>query len=200
MTSFALTIWQARWSYFFVMIFAMVVPKILSVLRKPLFAATVFIIALLPIAEAWDHAFADEELARRAENKIEQLELRAISSQIDGAFIAPWWLSPALSYWSRQAAVGGSSHESIEGIVETAKFFETQNAKEAIQMIGKQNVRCIVVYDADRVAQNSALILGHALPPNAFCYLLDRRPSEVPPFLRLIIQTGRFKLFRVGKS
>ena len=200
MTSFALTIWQARWSYFFVMIFAMVVPKILSVLRKPLFAATVFIIALLPIAEAWDHAFADEELARRAERKIEHLELRAISSQIDGAFIAPWWLSPVLSYWSRQAAVGGSSHESIEGIVETAKFFETQNAEEAMQLIGRQNVRWVVAYDADRVAQNSALILDHVIPLNAFCYLLDRRPSEVPPFLRLIAQTGRFKLFRVGKS
>src|SRR5205807_7830645 len=141
----------ARWSYFFVMIFTMVVPQMLSVLRKPLIATTVFIIALFPIAQAWDHWFADEELAQRAENKIEQLELRAISSQIDGAFIAPWWLSPALSYWSRQAGVVGSSHESIEGIVETAKFFETQNAEEAIQIIGRQNVRCVVASDADRV-------------------------------------------------
>jgi len=30
--------------------------------------------------------------------------------------------------------------------------------------------------------------------------LLDRRPSEVPPFLRLIAQTGHFKLFRPEKS
>src|SRR5438128_9801785 len=109
-----------------------------------------------------------------------------MSSQIDGVFIAPWWLSPAISYWSRQASVGGSSHESIGGIVETAKFFETQNAEKAMQIIDQQNVRLIVAYDADRVAQNSALILGHALPQNAFCYLLDRRPSEAPQFLRLI--------------
>jgi MFS family permease len=200
MTAFALTIWQARWSYFFVMIFAMVVPEILSVLRKPAIAATIFIIALLPIMESWDHAFADKELARRAENKMEQLELRAISSQIDGAFIAPWWFSPALSYWSRRPGVGGSSHESIRGIVETAKFFETQDAEEARQIIVQHNVIWVVSYDADRMVQNSAQILGNPVPQNALSYLLDRRASEVPPFLRLIAQTGRFKLFRVKKS
>jgi len=199
-TGFALTIWQARWSYFFVMIFAMLVPQILSVLRKPLIAATVFTGALFPIAQAWDHAFADEELARRTETKIEQFELRAISSQIDGPFIAPWWFSPAVSYWSRQAGMGGSSHESIEGIVETAKFFEVQDAEETKQIIDRHNVTWIVSYDADRVAENSAQILGNPVPQNALCYLLDRRPIEVPTFLRLIAQTGHFKLFRVEKS
>ena len=199
-SAFALTIWQARWSYFFVLVFAMLVPQILSVLRKPLIAATVFSVALFPIAQAWDHAFADEELARRAEDRIEQLELRAISSQIDGVFIAPWWFSPALSYWSRHAGVGGSSHESIEGIVETARFLETPIAKEAMQIIDRHNVTWIVSYDADRVSQNSAQILGNPVPKNALCYLLDRRPSEVPTFLRLIAQTGHFKLFRAEKS
>jgi asparagine N-glycosylation enzyme membrane subunit Stt3 len=200
MTGFALTIWQARWSYFFVMVFAMLVPQILSVLRKPLIATMIFIVALFPIVQSWDHLFADEQLAQRAENKIEQLELRAMSSQIDGVFIAPWWFSPALSYWSRQAGVGGSSHESIGGIVETAKFFETQNAEVAKQILDRHNVNWIVSYDADWVAQNSAQILGNAVPKNALCYLLDRRASEVPPFLRLVAQTGHFKLFRTEKS
>jgi len=200
MSAFALTIWQARWSYFFVLVFAMLVPQILSVLRKPLIAATVFTVALFPIAQAWDRAFADEELARRTETKIEQFELRAISSQIDGPFIAPWWFSPAVSYWSRQAGVGGSSHESIQGIVETANFFEAQDAEKAIQIIDRHDVTWIVSYDADRLAQNSAQILGNSVPKNAWCYLLDRRPGEVPSFLRLIAQTGHFKLFRAEKS
>ena len=200
MSAFALTIWQARWSYFVVMIFAMLVPQILSGLRKPLLATTVFIVALFPIAQSWDHLFADEELARRAENKIEQLELRAISLQIDGPFIAPWWFSPAVSYWSRQAGAGGSSHESIRGIVGTATFFETQDAEEAKQIIDRHHVIWIVAYDADRVAENSTQVLGSAIPKNAFCYLLDRRASEVPRFLRLSAQTARFKLFRVEKS
>src|SRR5204863_4736140 len=194
MSAFALTIWQARWSYFFVLVFAMLVPQILSVLRKPLIAATVFTVASFPIAQAWDRAFADEELARRTETKIEQFELRAISSQIDGRFIAPWWFSPAVSYWSRQAGMGGSSHESIEGIVETAKFFEAHDAEKAIQIIDRHDVTWIVSYDADRLAQNSAQILGNSVPKNAWCYLLDRRPGEVPSLLRLIAQTGHFKL------
>jgi hypothetical protein len=200
MAAFALTIWQARWSYFFVVIFAMLVPQILFVLRKPLIATTIFVVGLFPIAQFWDHLFADEELTRRADNKIDQSELRAMSSQIDGAFIAPWWFSPALSYWSRQPGVGGSSHESIGGIVETAKFFETQDAKEAKQILDGDNVNWIVSYDAERVAQNAEQILGNPIPKNALCYVLDRRASEVPPFLRLIAQTGHFKLFRVEKS
>src|SRR5207253_4034962 len=124
------------------------------VLRKPVIAATVFTIALFPIMQSWDHAFADEELARRAENKIEQLELRAVAAQIDGAFISPWWFSPALGYWSRQAGVGGSSHESIKGIATTARFFATENAEEAAQLSIGNNVKFVASYDADRVAQN----------------------------------------------
>jgi len=114
----------------------------------------------------------------------------------DRAFLAPWWFSPALSYWSRQAGVGGSSHESIAGVVDSAKFFGTQKVEKLAQILKRREVRWIVAYDADRVARNSSQILQHPISPEAFCYLLDRRPSEVPPFLRLIAQTGRFKLFR----
>src|SRR5262249_27265089 len=155
----ALTIWQARWAYFFVMIFAMALPELLWVLRKPIFAAVIFIIPLFPIAQSWDRMFSDEELARRAENNIDMAEIRAIAWQCDGPFIAPWWFSPALSYWSRQPGVGGSSHESIEGVVEIAKFFTTQNTGEVAQMIKRRNVRWVVAYDGDRVVQNSARIL-----------------------------------------
>jgi hypothetical protein len=96
--------------------------------------------------------------------------------------------------------VGGSSHESIQGIVETAKVFEAKDPEEVMQIIDRHNVTWIVSYDADRVAQNSAQILGNPVPKNAWCFSLDRRASEVPPFLRLSAQTARFKLFRVEKS
>src|SRR5437016_14473597 len=123
-----------------------------------------------------------------------------MSSQIDGALSAAWWFSPALSYWSRRPGVGGSSHESIGGIVETARFFETRDAEEARQILDRDSVNWIISYDADRVAQNSAQILGNPVPKNALCYLIDRRATEVPPFLRLIAQTGRSEERRVGKE
>ena len=147
-------------------------------------AAAIFIIALFPIARSWDRMFTDEELARRMENRVELVELHAIALKCDGPFLAPWWFSPALSYWSRQPGVGGSSHESIEGVIESAKFFGTQSAEEVAQIFKKRNVRWIVAYDADRVARNSSQILEHPISPGAFCFLLDRRPSEAPPFLR----------------
>jgi hypothetical protein len=195
--SFGLTIWQARWAYFFVMIFAMALPELLLVVRKPIFAIAIFIIALFPIAQSWDRLFADEELARRTENNLEMIEAHAIASRCDGPFLAPWWFSPAFAYWSRQPGVGGSSHESIGGVVESARFFGTQDTEKAAQILNRHNVRWVVAYDADRVARNSAQILEYPISQNAFCYLLDRRPTEVPPFLRLIAQTGHFKLFRV---
>ena len=195
--TFGLTLWQARWAYFFVMFFAMAVPELLLALRKPVFATALFIIALFPIAQAWDRMFTDEELARRTENNVEMVELHAIASQCGGPFIAPWWFSPALSYWSRQPGIGGSAHESIEGVVESARFFGTQDAEKLAQILKRHRIKWVVAYDADRVARNSAQILEHSISPNAFCYLLDRRSSEVPPFLRLSAQTGRFKLFRV---
>ncbi|HKR53236.1 MAG TPA: hypothetical protein VJR93_02725, partial [Chthoniobacterales bacterium] len=147
--------------------------------------------------QSWNRMFIDEELARRAENGVEMVELYAMASRCGGPFLAPWWFSPALSYWSRQPGVGGSSHESIEGVVESAKFFATPNTEEVAQILKRHSVRWVIAHDADRVALNSARILGHPISPNAFCYLIDRRSSQVPPFLRLIAQTGRFKLFRV---
>jgi hypothetical protein len=194
--TFGLTLWQARWAYFFVMIFAMAVPELLLALRKPVFATALFIIALFPIAQAWDRMFTDEELARRTENNVEMVEVHEIASECGGPFIAPWWFSPALSYWSRQPGIGGSAHESIEGVVESARFFGTQDAEKLTQILKRHCIKWVVAYDADRVARNSAQILEHSISPNAFCYLLDRRSSEVPPFLRLSAQTGRFKLFR----
>ena len=185
------------------MVFAMLVPQILSVLRKPANSRRNRLSSLLCF-RSHKHGIVRLPMrnwrgARRT--KIEQFELRAISSQIDGPFIAPWWFSPAVSYWSRQAGMGGSSHESIEGIVETAKFFETQDAEEAKQIINRHHITWIVSYDADRVAQNSAQILGNSnFPKTRFVILLDRRASEVPPFLRLSAQTGALQTLPRGKS
>jgi hypothetical protein len=198
--TFGLTIWQARWAYFFVMIFAMTLPALLCVLRKPALATATFIIALFPIAQSWDGTDANENLARRTENKTEEMELRAIASRVDGPFLAPWWFSPQISYWSQQCGVGGSSHEDIRGIVETAKFFATDNSEGISEFTDRIKIRWVVSYDADRVAQNSARILGHSISKKASCYFLDERASEVPRVLQLTAETGHFKLFRVSRS
>ena len=196
--TFLLTMWQARWAYFFALFFVFIVPEILGALRSPIVASITFAVALFPIAQAWDRSFSGEERARCSENKIELIELRNLAQMIDGPFIAPWWFSPALTYWSRQPAVAGSSHESISGIIDSAKFFAAEDGEVARAICARRGVKWVVSYDSERLAQNSAAILGTMIPPRALVYVLDRNPSDAPPFLRLSWQTGRFKSYRVN--
>ena len=46
-----------------------------------------------------------------------------LRSQETQPLLAPWGLSPSISYWSGQPAVAGSSHESLSGIAASARFF-----------------------------------------------------------------------------
>jgi hypothetical protein len=195
--TFFLTLWQARWAYFFVSLFALLVPEIVRALRNPSLAWIVFGFGLFPIAQAWDRTFSQDELARRSENNIEMIELRTVAHEINGPFIAPWWLSPALSYWSGQPGVAGSSHESISGIIDSAKFFAAENNDDARRICLQRRVKWVMSYDAERVAKNTAGILKSPISSRALVYVLDRNASRAPPFLHLDAQTGRFKVFRV---
>ena len=196
--TFVLTIWQARWSYFFALVFAFIAPQILGALRNSIIASISFAIGLFPVVQAWDRSFSDEERARRSEDMIELIELHDLAQTIDGPFIAPWWFSPALTYWSGQPAVAGSSHESINGIIDSAKFFAADHSDIAQAICARRGVIWVVSYDSQRLARNTAGILGTIIAPGAMVYVLDQNPSGAPAFLRLSWQTGRFKSYRVS--
>lgn len=101
-------------------------------------------------------------------NKMDQDEkkptpqLRHIALSIDGpgGILAPWWLSPALLYYSGQPIVAGSSHMTIPGIVDTARYFTTNSWVEGDQILQKRHIRWVVVYLPERLIQNSQQILG----------------------------------------
>lgn len=198
-TTFLLTVWQARWGYFFAGIFVLLAPELLCAFKGRLIASAVFLISLYPIAKAWDHPFSEDEQARRAEFRLESGELRAIASHVDGAFLSPWWFSPAIAYWSRQPGVAGTSHEAISGTKDSAQFFATDDFAVAGQICAQREIKWIVSYDADRTADNCSRILGHQISSDALCRVLDRAPSRAPFFLRLIGQTARFKLYQPRK-
>jgi hypothetical protein len=216
LATFALTLVQARWGYFFALIFALLVPEILSNVTKaargdaraPTSARSpargafalgyvVFAISLFPVVQAWDKSLSDEMAVTKAENQTEQMKLRAIASEIDGPFLAPWWFSPALAYWSRQPAVAGSSHESLSGIVDCASFYSATEQNLAADICRQRQVKWVLSYDSDRLAENSARVLARPVSQDALCYVLDRHPSAAPLFLKLVRQTARFKLYRV---
>lgn len=198
-TTFALTLWQARWAYFFVMMFALAVPACLSVIRNRIPVWLLIVISLFPILKDWDERLwpNESQSAAIAERRFEAVAWRQAASQIDGPFLAPWWWSPAVAYWSGQPGVAGSSHEALDGIEQSARFFLAPDSETAGKILLKSKVKWVLAYDADRIVANSAQVLGIPAPENPLGRVLDRTPSQAPPFLQLAAQNPACKLFRV---
>jgi hypothetical protein len=204
--TYGLTLWQARWAYFFMSIFAIALPALLDPIRSRAAVWIAFTLSILPIARDWDERLwpNEAELARRVEHRREQVDLRALALNMMSAearpFLAPWWISPALAYWSGQSGVAGSSHESLAGIADSARFFLVDDPPKARDIARARQVVWVIAYDADRVAANSAVILGAAVPANPLCRSIDRAPTQSPHFLRLSAQNGTAKLFQVANN
>jgi hypothetical protein len=199
LASFGLTVWQARWGYFTALVFALVLPACLSLVRFRVAGYLLFAISCWPILKDWDERLWPNEFqaALAAERRMEGVGWRTIAKEIDGPFIASWWWSPAVAYWSRQPGVAGSSHEALPGIERSARFFLATDADAADAIVREAKVVWVVAYDAERTTTNSAAILGVPPPENALASVLDRRPSQAPAFLELATQNSAAKLFRV---
>jgi len=202
--TYFLTIWQARWGYFFVLIFAIALPALLAPIKSRAAVWIAFVLSLFPILRDWDEKLWPNEtqLARRVERRIESVQIREIALSLRSpdahSFLAPWWLSPSIAYWSGQPGVAGSSHESLEGIADSARFFLSENLQQAREILNKRHVAWVLAYDSDRVAQNSSAILKEAVPPHPLCRVLDRTPSQAPPFLIFSAQNAASKLYRAA--
>jgi hypothetical protein len=113
-------------------------------------------------------------------------------------FLAPWWISPLVAYWSGQPGVAGSSHESLDGIADSARFFLSENPLTAREILEHRRVGWVFAYDSDRVAANSALILDMPIGAHPLCRTIDRTPAQVPRYLIFSGQNATAKIFRVG--
>jgi hypothetical protein len=204
--TFALTLWQARWAYFFLLVLVLLLPWVFQSSSRwgPIWIA--FFLSLWPVAQDWDGRIwpNEEESARLAEQRFERVNLRELalamqSTQVE-PILAPWWLSPSFSYWSKQPAVAGSSHESIPGIVDTTRFYAALDPQNARAIAEKREVRFIVAYDSSRTAANCSQILGQTVGEHAVCYLLNRAPAESLGFLVFAAQDGAGKVFRVANN
>ena len=202
---YLLTLWQARWAYFFGVVFALALLTLLESFKYRTLAWIVFAISLFPILQEWDARLwpNESELMRRTQARLERVEWCELAKQIRSeqtrAFLAPWWLSPAIAYWSGQPGVAGSSHESLPGIAEIARFFLTSDPRLAQSILQRRRVAWVFVYDSDRVLENSAAILNAPIPSDALGRILDRNPSRAPDFVRLKFQSGSGKLYSVNQ-
>jgi hypothetical protein len=202
--TYSLTIWQARWGYFFVLIFALVLPALLAPIKSGAAVWIAFVLSMFPILRDWDERLWPNEaqLAGRVERRIESAQIRDLALSLRSPevhpFLAPWWLSPSIAYWSGQPGVAGSSHESLNGIEESARFFLSENLQKAHDILDKHRVAWVFAYDSQRLEQNSAAVLNEAVPPRALCRLLYETPSQAPPFLIFSAQNPTCKLYRAA--
>jgi hypothetical protein len=203
-TTYFLTVWQARWGYFFVLIFAIAVPALLAPIKSRAAVWIAFVLSLFPILRDWDEKLWPNEtqLAGRVERQIESTQIRDLALSLRSPelhpFLAPWWLSPSIAYWSGQPGVTGSSHESLNGIENSARFFLSEDLQKAHHILEKYRVAWVFAYDSGRVAQNSAAILNEPVPREPLCRVLDRTPSQAPSFLIFSAQNPTCKLYRVS--
>ena len=164
--TYAFTAWQARWAYFFVVVLVMILPACLAAIERRSLGWIIAMLAFLPILQDWDKSLWPNEakIARDSQQRAEVVQWRELASQLRSKdtqpFLAPWWLSPSISYWSGQPAVAGSSHESLSGIAESARFFLTTDFSVAQEILEKHKVAWVLAVDADDVIENSAAILG----------------------------------------
>jgi len=202
--TYFLTVWQARWGYFFVLIFALALPALRVPIKSSAAVWIAFVLSIFPILRDWDERLwpNDAQLAARVERRIESVQIRDLALSLRSPdvhpFLAPWWLSPSIAYWSGQPGVAGSSHESLNGIEETARFFLSENLQEARSILEKRHVAWVFAYDSDRVAQNSAAILNEPPSLQPLCRVLDRTPSQAPPFFIFFAQNQTCKLYGVA--
>jgi hypothetical protein len=88
------------------------------------------------------------------------LQLAQIAKSIDepGGIMAPWWLSPALLYFSQHPIVSGSSHCGISGIVASAEFYNSDSWTDAERILRERQVRWVVAYDDQTVYHGEQLV------------------------------------------
>lgn len=171
--TFALALWQIRWGYFLALAFTVTLPLVLNLLPRAWMGWLAYAVGFWPLLGDWDkRTYPDDaEERRRFVAQHEQKALREIADvqrqRNAGAFVAPWWLSPPLAYWSGQPAVAGSSHESLPGIIDVARIYLAANDEAALPILRERKVAWILSDAPDRIIPNSAALL--AIQPPETC-------------------------------
>lgn len=196
-----LTFWHLRWGYFYVLAFAISLPRVLSLIRWKGIGWGVFLISLWPIAASWDNTLYNEDTFRtRAESVADAVALQDAAIRLKGlpkrGVMAPWWFSPAIVWWAGQPCVAGTSHQSLPGIADTADFFLSEGAGREI--LERRKAGYLFAYEPDRVISNSAQILGRAAPFNPLAKQLYDHPHVVD--YRLLYANRFFKVFEVPQK
>ena len=185
----ALTIWQVRWGYFLALVFIYALPWQMQVMRRAWVAWFVFLASLWPLLKDWDarlypNEFAQDRLAmQRAEGPALRSLVMATTNDDVGPILAPWWLSPSIAYWTHNSCVAGSSHQSLPGIMDTARFYLSDSPEAAGAILRARGVRWVLADEPARVIKNSTTLLATTPPADPLARFLMNPPVGVPEYL-----------------
>jgi len=196
---FGLTVWQLRWGYFLLLAFAMSLPWMLRAFRNTRMAWLAFTVGLCPVGMSWWHTLhPTEQIAEdQSWRQLSQARLRTIAEAMKigprAGFLAPWWMSPQIAYWSGQPGVAGTSHQSLPGILDTARFYLSTDDAKAAEILRRRQVGWVIADNAsfdvehrDRLLAitNSETVLGVRAAEEPLAYILAEHSRQAPKFLR----------------
>lgn len=193
---------HSRWGYFLALVFAMSLPWMLSVFRWKWLAVAVLGISLWPVAGEWERIlYPDDEAFRaRAEHAADAVALReaalAIKNLPAGGVLAPWWFSPAIVWWSGQPCLAGTSHQSLPGIVDSSRFYLSDNDADAMEILQSRQVRYVFAYEPERVVSNSEQILGAKADGLPLAARIYKKNYPIPGW-EPVFRNRFFKVYRV---
>jgi hypothetical protein len=140
----------------------------------------------------------------RGEALVDQVLLReaalVLGDRDPGGVLAPWWFCPAIVWWSGMPCLGGTSHQSLPGTVDSSRFYLATDEATAREILSRRQVRYVVAYEPDRVIANAVQILGEPALSGTMAERLYNRPQASPSFLRLVYRNRFFRVFEVVPS
>ena len=197
-----LCFWHARWGYFLALIFAMSLPWVLTAFRWSWVAVAILLISLWPVAAEWEGMLypRGEAFQVRIEKMADAVALREAALSIqnlpEGGVLAPWWFCPAIVWWSGQPCIGGSSHQSLPGIVDSGRFYLASDDAAAREILSQRKIGYVFAYEPERVISNSEQILGEKSNVST---LAERLYKNSPPSgLEPLFQNRFFRVYRVA--
>ena len=207
-----LSVWEVRWGFYLALAVAISVPWQLGTLPKRWQGWALGVGSLVPLVFAWSailHPEEDEAEMRRWRRSTQEawrevaLHLRSAERQ---PFLAPWWASPQVAYWSGQPGIAGTSHQSLAGTLDSARFYLAQNPAEAAAILRARGVRWVIVDDLSHTSENlaelliisnSAKVLATPIPPAPLGETLAKSWRAAPPFLRAITPEERGQVLQI---
>ena len=198
----ALCLWHARWGYFLAIVFAISLPWLLAAFRWRWLGTVILLISLWPVAAEWEGMLypKGEAFQSRIEKMADAVALReaalAIQNLPEGGVLAPWWFCPAIVWWSGQPCIGGSSHQSLPGILDSCGFYLSTDDAAALDQLRQRQVRYVFAYEPDRVISNSDQILGEKSNGSTLAERLYK--NSPPPWLDPLFQNRFFRVYRVA--